>query len=138
MVSQSTLRLRQGLAQAKQDEKLVPLGGNPGSACFGQLGTCSVNQGTSSGQPNLSTPEIHLCSYLTPFWLVGSLYWCCQGFSSLAAGGLGLGEGRTWFKESRQQHPGIQMKSSSWVWLQHISCKLQAGQYCILPGFALL
>lgn len=35
VVSQSTLKLRQGLAQAKQEEELVPLGGNPGSACFG-------------------------------------------------------------------------------------------------------
>lgn len=86
----------------------------------------------------MSTPEIDACSYFTPFWLVGSLYWCCQGFCSLAAGRAGLGEGRTWFKESRQQHPGIQMKSSSWEWLQLISCKLQAGQCCILPGFVFL
>lgn len=35
VLSQSTLKLRQGLAQAKQEEELVPLGGNPGSACFG-------------------------------------------------------------------------------------------------------
>lgn len=61
VLSQSTLKLRQGLAQAKQEEELVPLGGNPGSACFGQLRTGSVNQGTFSGQPNLSTPEIRLC-----------------------------------------------------------------------------
>lgn len=109
----------------------MPLGGNPGSACFDHLGTCCINQGTSSDQPSLSAPDIWLCSYLTPFWLVGSLYCCCQGFCSLASGRAGAG-GRDDLVQGRQaEHPGIQVKSSSWEWLQ-------AGQYCILPGFVLL
>lgn len=52
--------------------------------------------------------------------------------------GWGWRKGGNQFQQHRQQHPGIQTKYSSWEWLQHISCELQAGWHCILPGFFLL
>lgn len=42
-------------------------------------------------------------------WLAASTGAARASVLQLQAG-LGLGESRTWFKESRQQHPGIQMK----------------------------
>lgn len=65
---QRTLMFKQGWQKQKQQQKLLPLGGNPDSACFDQLRTRSVKQGTSSSQPNLSPPEKRVCAHALFFF----------------------------------------------------------------------
>lgn len=39
----------------------------------------------------VSSRKMSVCSCFIPFWLVGSLYWCCQCFCSPAKGRAGAG-----------------------------------------------
>lgn len=69
-------------------------------------------------------PYSFLVSWQLVLLLPGLLFFGCRQAGG-RDGSLAQGEAGT------AEHPGIQMKSSSW------EC-LQAGQYCILPGFVLL
>lgn len=69
-------------------------------------------------------PYSFLVSWQLVLLLPGLLFFGCRQ-------GWGWGKDGSLVQGRQAEHPGIQMKSSSWEWLQ-------AGQYCILPGFVLL